>query len=321
VDSLSLEVSGLTKRFRGRPAVEDLTFAARRGDVVGLLGPNGAGKTTTIRLLTTVLSPTSGVFSVDGVPASDPDRIRRRVGVLAESSGYPRPHTGEQYLRYHARLFGHDRHEADTVARRLLGEVGLADRAASPVATYSRGMRQRLGIARALVNDPAVVFLDEPTLGLDPAGQRQMLAMVRDISGRRGATVVFSSHALSEVEEVCSSLLILDRGRTIASGSVADVIRAASLPPSARLQIAPSDLAEALRALRDVAEVETSVVSDAHGTIRLSARRAPAGQRSAQQLLTHSLEALIGAQIPVLSFEIEGTRLSDAFLAVTGGAE
>jgi ABC-2 type transport system ATP-binding protein len=321
VEDLSLEVSGLTKRFGDRAAVIDLTFAARRGDVVGLLGPNGAGKTTTIRLLSTVLSPTAGTFTVDGVPASDPSRIRRRVGVLAESAGFPRGHSGQEYLRYYARLFGHDRRTADAVAHRLVGEVGLAERASSQILTYSRGMRQRLGIARALVNDPAVVFLDEPTLGLDPAGQRQMLAMVHDIADRRGATVVFSSHALGEVEDVCSSLLILERGQTIASGSVGDVIRAVSLPPSARLQVAPSDVPDAVRVLRDEPDVQASVLNQTQGSIRLSTRQGTSGPRPAQLQLTRSLEAIIAAQIPVLSFEIEGTRLSDAFLAMTGGVE
>jgi ABC-2 type transport system ATP-binding protein len=324
VDNVSLEAHGLTKRFRERTAVEDLTFAARRGEVVGLLGPNGAGKTTTIRLLTTVLTPSAGSFTVDGIPSTEADAIRRRVGVLAESAGYPRHQTGHEYLRYHARLFGLTRADAEAVAQRLLAEVGLIDRAASPIGSYSRGMRQRLGIARALVNDPAVVFLDEPTLGLDPAGQRQMVAIVRDIAERRQATVVFSSHALSEVEEVCSSLIILERGRTIASGSVGDVIRAVSLPPSARVQVAPSDVAAALRTLRTGARleaVEASVLTEAVGAIRLSARGATAGQRPARLLLGESLEALIAAEIPVLSFEVEGTRLSDAFLAMTGGGQ
>lgn len=315
---------GLGKRFRESTAVEDLTFSARRGEVIGLLGPNGAGKTTTIRLLTTVLTPTAGTFTVDGIPATEPDDIRRRVGVLAESAGYPRHSTGRDYLRYHARLFGLARPDAEAVAQRLLAEVGLADRAASPIGSYSRGMRQRLGIARALVNDPVVVFLDEPTLGLDPAGQRQMLTMVDDIARRREATVVLSSHALSEVEEVCSSLIILERGRTIASGSVGDVIRAVGLPPSARLQVAPSDVADALRALRTGARlgaVDASVLNGAQGSIRLSTRHGDGGQRPAQLLLAQSLDALVAAQIPVLSFEVEGTRLSDAFLAMTGGGQ
>jgi ABC-2 type transport system ATP-binding protein len=226
---VTLEANGLTKRYGTRIAVDGLSFTARQGDVVGLLGPNGAGKTTTIRLFTTVLTPTAGEFSVAGVPGSRPAEIRRRVGVLPESAGYPGNQTGREYLRYHARLFGLPRPDADRVATRLLAEMGLDGRAGSRIASYSRGMRQRLGIARALVNDPAVVFLDEPTLGLDPAGQRQVLAMISTITASRGATVILSTHALPEVEQVCDRVLILDHGRVVTSGTVAEVARGGRL--------------------------------------------------------------------------------------------
>lgn len=220
----AIEAAGLTKRYGARTALDRVGFSAETGEVLGLLGPNGAGKTTTIRLLTTVLPPTGGTFSVAGIPGSRPAEIRERIGVLPESAGYPPQQTGLEFLRYHARLFGQRRFDAGRTASRLLDEVGLADRAGSRIATYSRGMRQRLGIARALVNDPAVVFLDEPTLGLDPAGQRQVLAMVREISVRRGATVVLSTHTLPEVEEVCTRVLILDRGRVLTEGTVAQIV-------------------------------------------------------------------------------------------------
>ena len=126
-------------------------------------------------MLTTILEPSRGSFSVAGIPHTRPEEIRRRIGVLPESAGYPGGQTGEQYLTYHACLYGHARARARELARSLLDELGLLERSRSPISTYSRGMRQRLGIARALVNDPAAVFLDEPTLGLDPAGQRQVL--------------------------------------------------------------------------------------------------------------------------------------------------
>jgi ABC-2 type transport system ATP-binding protein len=224
---MSLEAHALTKAYRALVAVEELTFSAEAGEVIGLLGPNGAGKTTAIRVLTTILAPTSGSFTVAGIPHTRPGEIRRRVGVLPESAGYPEQQTGIEFLRYHARLYGHSRASAETTAVSLMRDVGLADRQSSPISTYSRGMRQRLGIARALINDPAVVFLDEPTLGLDPAGQEQIMRVIEGMARERAATVVVSTHLLAEVEEVCSRVLILNGGRLVADGTVAEVTRRA----------------------------------------------------------------------------------------------
>lgn len=233
----TIEAIGLSKRYGARNALDGLTFAADAGEVIGLLGPNGAGKTTTIRLLTTILEPTGGTFTVAGVPSDQPDRIRQRIGVLPESAGYPERQTGAEYLRYAARLFGSSRHDARAVAERLLTDVGLGDRAGARISTYSRGMKQRLGIARALVNDPVVVFLDEPTLGLDPAGQREILSTIADIADRRGATVVLSTHTLTEVEQVCGSVLILDHGRLRAAGPIAGIVAGAGSLSAAFLDL------------------------------------------------------------------------------------
>ena len=225
--SLTVEAVELSKRFGEREAVRQVSFVAASGDVVGLLGPNGAGKTTLIRLLTTVLRPSGGTFQVAGLPATAAAEIRRRVGVLPESAGYPGHQTGEEYLRYFARLYGRSRAAARVVADGLLAEVGLSERSGTPISSYSRGMRQRLGIARALVNDPTVVFLDEPTLGLDPTGRSQVLDLVGTISRRRGATVLLSTHTLPDVERACSRVLILDRGRLVVSGGIDEIIAAA----------------------------------------------------------------------------------------------
>ena len=275
--SAAVEARGVEKRYGPLVAVADLSFEAAKGEILGVLGPNGAGKTTAIRVLTTILAPTRGTFAVAGVPHTRAAEIRRRIGVLPESAGYPEHQTGEEYLRYHARLYGRSRAGSRAVAAVLLDEVGLADRARSLISTYSRGMRQRLGIARALVNEPQVVFLDEPTLGLDPAGQRQMLAIVRRIAQERGATVLLSTHLLAEVEETCSRVLILNRGRAVALGTVAEVAARAAAPRAARLSIPAADKERALR-------------------------------------------ALAAADVTILGSELEGARLSDAFLAMTEAA-
>ncbi|MEV4262534.1 ABC transporter ATP-binding protein [Kribbella sp. NPDC049584] len=237
----TIEASGLCKRYGARIALDGLTFTADTGEVIGLLGPNGAGKTTAIRLLTTILEPTGGTFSVAGIPGNQPHRIRQRIGVLPESAGYPGRQSGAEYLRYAARLFGRSRLDARTAAERLLADVGLSERAGARIATYSRGMKQRLGIARALVNDPAVVFLDEPTLGLDPAGQGEILATISDVARRRGATVVLSTHTLTEVEQVCDNLLILDRGKLRAAGPIAEIVAGAGSLSSAFLHLTGQD--------------------------------------------------------------------------------
>jgi ABC-2 type transport system ATP-binding protein len=309
----AVEARGVRKEYGDLVAVEDLTFAIEQGQILGVLGPNGAGKTTAIRVLTTILAPTRGTFAVAGVPNTRPADIRRRIGVLPESAGYPGRQTGNEYLRYHARLYGHDRESARAVADALLAEVGLHDRGRSLIGTYSRGMRQRLGIARALVNEPQVVFLDEPTLGLDPAGQRQVLALVRRIARDRGATVLLSTHLLAEVEETCSRVLILNHGRVAAEGTVAEVSRQAAAPRSARLRVPADSVAEALGILASERGIRAAEPTDGQpGTLALTLEEDEGSAR-----MNGALCALAAAGVPVLSFELEGARLSDAFLAMT----
>jgi ABC-2 type transport system ATP-binding protein len=316
LDMTAVEARGIAKRYRSLVAVRDLSFSVEAGEIVGVVGPNGAGKTTAIRVLTTILEPTRGTFSVAGVPAARPTEIRRLIGVLPESSGYPERQTGREFLTYHARLFGHSRPSARARADELLREVGLAERGSSLIGAYSRGMRQRLGIARALVNEPRVLFLDEPTLGLDPAGQRQILATIRRVVGERGATVLLSTHLLAEVEEICSRVLILNKGRLVADGTVAEVARRAGAPRSARLRVPSTETERAAAALSRARVVEHAEVSG--GQLGwLSLTLVEADGRAPDDLVRDALTALIDAGVPVLSFELEGARLSDAFLAMT----
>ena len=319
--SMTVEAVRLTRRYGGRSAVEDVSFTASQGEIVGLLGPNGAGKTTTIRLLTTVLSPSSGEFSIAGHPSTAAGEIRRSVGVLPESSGYPAHQTGGEYLRFFARLYGLDRSAARAIAAELLTAVGLEDRADSPIASYSRGMRQRLGIARALINDPVVVFLDEPTLGLDPAGQAQVLEIIRGIAKRRAATVVLSTHLLPEVEEVCSKVVILNHGRVVASGSVGEVISKALIKQSAQLRV-PLELVERARnVLAGFPDLNVEQLMEQPDVLTLAVdTQGRAAGSASSDMMNAALAAITAAGIPVLRFELEGARLSDAFLKMTSEA-
>ena len=300
--SAAVAANGVEKRYGNLVALVDLSFEAQRGEILGVLGPNGAGKTTAIRILTTILRPTRGTFTVGGVPGAQPVEIRRRIGVLPESAGYPEHQTGEEFLRYHARLYGATRADARATALSLLAEVGLDERRRSLIATYSRGMRQRLGIARALVNEPQVVFLDEPTLGLDPAGQQQMLSIVRRIAAGRGAAVLLCTHLLAEVEETCSRILILNCGRVAAHGTVAEVARRAAAPRTATVRVADADRERASAAL------DRAIVDEGARGFVVSVDREP-------------LRRLVEAGVQVEAYEVEAARLSDAFLAVTGSAE
>ena len=313
-----VEANELTKRFGSRVAVDGVSFTAHEGEVLGLLGRNGAGKTTTIRLLTTVLAPTSGQFRVAGVPHTRAAGIRRRVGVLAESAGYPGHQTGQEYLSYHGRLFGLSRPDARRTAQRLLTQVGLEERASSRIATYSRGMRQRLGIARALVNDPVVVFLDEPTLGLDPAGHRQVLQLVRDIAQQGGATVVLSTHALTDVEQVCTTVLILDGGKVVARGPVGEVARAAAAPRTGQLRVPIELVDRATQALTAIAGLTLEATEDRPDVLRIALTGGSGADGDGDgDGMNAALRAVLRADVPVLSFDVEGARLSDAFLTMT----
>jgi ABC-2 type transport system ATP-binding protein len=312
-----LVAEGLRKSYGLRSALQGLSFSLRGGRILGFLGPNGAGKTTSIRILTTILEPDAGHFFVDGISHKHPDKIRRRIGVLPETFGLLKQLTGIEYLTYFGQLYGRSARDAKAYGQVLLEEVGMAKRARSLVGTYSHGMRQRLGIARALINDPAVVFLDEPTLGLDPRGQTELLGLVRQIARERSAGVILCSHLLTEVESVCDDVVILSSGEIVAAGPVSEVI-GRNEKNIVRVRVPPPSVAEsklALEALPTVRAVHTAVGTP--GSLRVELD----GQAWDGNHITNKiLETLIRAGIPVLSFEPEGGRLQDVFLDLTAAA-
>jgi ABC-2 type transport system ATP-binding protein len=213
--SLMIESNGLTKRFGGRTVVQDVTFACEPGTVTGFLGPNGAGKTTTMRMLCGLSEPDAGSAAILGGPYRSLPNPGRRVGMLLDASAQHPGRRGRETLALSARLMGVPEPRADE----LLDLVGL-DRSAARkrVRQYSLGMRQRLGLAHALLGDPEVLILDEPANGLDPEGMRWMRSLLRDFADR-GGTVLLSSHLLAEVEAVADQLVIIGGGRIAAAGS------------------------------------------------------------------------------------------------------
>ena len=219
MDDVVIETHGLTKRYGEILAVDDLSMNVPRGHVFGLLGPNGSGKTTTMGMLLGLVKPTAGSFSLFDSSTQNLEALRR-IGAIVETPSFYPYLSGRDNLAYFQGITGRgDPAELDG----LLEKVDLADRADSRFRTYSLGMKQRLGLAYALLGDPEVLFLDEPTNGMDPAGMAEVRDLIRSL-GTGGRTVLLSSHLLHEVEQVCDSVAILSKGKLIAQGKVADLV-------------------------------------------------------------------------------------------------
>jgi ABC-2 type transport system ATP-binding protein len=314
-----LVADGLSKSYDWGVALRSLSFELLPGRVMGFLGPNGAGKTTSIRILTTIMEPTSGRFTIDGIGSDNPAAIRPRIGVLPESLGLPNQITGLEYLTYFERLYGRTRSDARAHSLSLITLVGLRAKAGRLIRTYSHGMRQRLGIARALVNDPVVLFLDEPVVGLDPRGQQDLLDLMREIATVRAAGIILCSHSLSDVESACDDVVILSSGRVVASGPIADVVARSSASPGhptvIRLHLPPSAMDGAVASLRRLDAIDdVSTVGESGLRVVI---RGGEGTQADDGGADRLLRELMDAGVPVLGFEIEGSRLADVFMELT----
>lgn len=318
-----LVAQDLRKSYGQRIALQGLTFSLHAGRVLGFLGPNGAGKTTSIRILTTMMKPDSGHFVVDGIKSKYAEQIRRKIGVLPENLGFPRQMTAFEYLLYFGQLYGQTTADTTAIALKLLNDVGLHQRRNSLIGSYSHGMKQRLGIARALINDPLVVFLDEPTLGLDPRGQQELLELIKHLSRERGTGVVLCSHMLSEIESMCDDVVILSAGQVVARGTVAEVIGRTQqniiLRNGLKLQVLPSSVAKAIQILKAIPGIiKVSPIGAMEGWLRLEMIEPVHGNAAIGYQINNSiLSALIRAKIPILNFEVEGGRLQDVFMHLT----
>jgi len=221
-DVTAISTAGLTKHYPGVQALTDLTLDVPTGSIYGFLGPNGAGKSTTIKLLAGLTRPTSGGASVAGIPVAAGPAYRREVGYLAQEPRFYDWMTGRDTLRFIASLYPPERGANDGRVGEVLSKVGLADAADRRLKTYSGGMRQRLGIAQALIGRPSVLLLDEPVSSLDPIGRREVLDLMRDLKGE--TTVFYSTHILDDVERVSDHVAILDGGRLVRSAPTDELL-------------------------------------------------------------------------------------------------
>lgn len=298
-------LSGLTKSFDGRIVLKGVSMTVARGEIYGFLGPNGAGKTTTLRILLGILPRDAGEVAVlDMDPATSGHLLRRRVNALPESYGFYSWMRAEDYLRFFARLYGRKLPLADCRGR--LDQVGLAPGDRRPIRTFSRGMKQRLGIARAFLNDPQLLFLDEPTNGLDPKGRREIHDLLLGLNREKGMTIVISTHILDDVDRLCGRIAILDQGELSYEGPLRPVTEA----PSLRYRFRVED--------------ESMVPSGwAHPGIQLTGRNGPWLTCSIEKTTpAQAIKALVDGGLPIVEAQPVTGGLEELYLKhVAGGAQ
>ena len=306
-----VEARGLLKRYDGTLAVAGVDLAIEQGEIYGLVGPNGAGKTTTLRMLATLLRPTSGDAEVAGESIRrNPQAVRRVLGYMPDAFGVYDDMKVWEYLDFFGRCYGLGPAQRKRMIGDLLELVDLAQKRDSYVLGLSRGMQQRLCLAHALVHDPQVLLLDEPASGLDPRARVELRELLRELRAL-GKTIVISSHILPELEELCTSVAIFDRGRVLAAGKISEISQRLRMGEVLRVRvIGGADAAEAARAWfeghRDVA----SATLDLAGEIEI-------GFRGDEQGAAALLAAAIRAKHSVVSYAPAATDLQELFLQVT----
>src|SRR5580692_5460750 len=269
-----IEVDNLTKRFGDFVAVDSLNFTVEHGEVFGLLGPNGAGKSTLIRMLTTLVPPSGGTAVVAGFDINrDPNAVRCNIGVIPQNMTSDPELTCAENIGIHARLFGITGEKRRRRTEELLAAVGLADRADALAATLSGGMRRRLEIARGIVHNPQILFLDEPTTGLDPVSRISVWEMISQLRAEQGRTLFLTTHYMDEADRLCDRVAIVDKGRIV--GLDTPVSLKSSVPGASRIEIqfAP-DLPNGVADLERLPAVK-SARSLGSGTYRVSSDRGP----------------------------------------------
>ncbi|MCI0393964.1 MAG: ABC transporter ATP-binding protein [Chloroflexi bacterium] len=310
-----IEIEGLTKKYGALVALNNLTLNVEEGAVVGFIGPNGAGKTTTMRILTTLLKPTSGQASVAGHSViREPQKVRRVIGYMPDFFGVYEDMKVWEYLDFFAACYDIPAATRNGMIDDLLSLVDLNHKKDDFVENLSRGMKQRLCLARTLTHDPQVLILDEPASGLDPRARIEMRELLRELKNM-GKTIFFSSHILSEVADICTSIAILEAGNLVAYGDMAEMKK--QLRPHRLIQIRVlGDLTPLQEALLHADKVGETLAAPEVDLPPDTLRFDFAGN---DQDLSHLLASLVSHGIPIISFQEETGDLEDVFMQVTRG--
>jgi len=304
-----IETKNLTKAYGDLFAVSKLDLHIKSGDIFGFIGPNGAGKTTTMRILVTLLEPTAGKAFIDGLDVSkNGKKVRRLVGYMPDFMGVYDDLKVFEYLEFFAAAFGIDRKKRKSIVEGVLELTDLTSKQAATVDSLSRGMQQRLGLARVLIHDPKVLILDEPASGLDPRARIEIRELLRELK-KMGKTIMISSHILSELEEICDHIGIIEHGKLIFSGTLEQVNAKLGLQSKVRVKVASNQekAVELLSAL--------PIISD----VRVDGQQLLVTFEDGQQADGIIARTLVHGNLDVISIQPEKLKLDDAFLQLTKG--
>lgn len=304
-----LETVKLSKSFKDKKAVDEIDLYLDDGESVGLLGPNGAGKSTTIAMISTLIKPTSGDVVFEGKSAvADPAALRRVTGVVPQEIAIYEDLSAYENLKFFGNIYKVDKRQLEVRIQEVLDMVGLKDRQKDLVKTFSGGMKRRVNIAAALLHNPKLLILDEPTVGIDPQSRNHILEMVRELNARRKTTVLYTSHYMEEVEQLCNRVYIMDHGRIIAAGTKNELLSILSRDDKVTVQVSrPSDAF--LRAIRALDHVRHAEAAD--DGIRIIAQK---GGNLIGRLVREAEQA--GTEL--INYQMETPTLEDVFLHLTG---
>jgi len=304
-----IETKNLTKNYGNLTAVDDLNLTIKDGDIFGFIGPNGAGKTTTMRILVTLLEPTGGSAFINGLNVTkDGKKVRRLVGYMPDFMGVYDDLKVFEYLEFFAAAFGIERKKRKSIVEGVLELTDLESKKSATVDSLSRGMQQRLGLARVLIHDPKVLILDEPASGLDPRARIEIRELLRELK-RMGKTIMISSHILSELEEICDHVGIIEHGRLVFSGTMEEIRPRLGIESKVRVSVADHqdkaiELLSALPQVRQVQALGDEIAVTFHEG------------KDANGIVARTL---VNAGLDIISIQPERLKLDDAFLQLTKG--